>query len=227
VNRGIDDAGFSDLPWVSVFDPAANARALNSIQAEGFRAASELVDRFVRIARGGLNGTDWPTISSAPLNNEQRADIFGATDVAPLLKSWWSVIGQMLLGAEAQDSSGPEEPVVDLEKVETAGRIELVTTAPGVATTEVWLHNRGTTDFGDVTVHCSELLAHDGNIIPSDSVRVLPQIVAMPPRSSRGIAVEVSVGVDVAPGTYRGNLLASGGSGLWLPVILAVEAAPS
>jgi hypothetical protein len=116
---------------------------------------------------------------------------------------------------------------VDLEKVETAGRIELVTTAPGVATTEVWLHNRGTTDFGDVTVHCSELLAHDGNIIPSDSVRVLPQIVAMPPRSSRGLAVEVSVGVDVAPGTYRGNLLASGGSGLWLPVILAVEAAPS
>jgi hypothetical protein len=227
VNRGIDDAGFNDLPWVSVFDPAANARALNSIQAEGFRAASELVDRVVRIARGGLNGTDWPTISSAPLNNEQRADIFGATDVAPLLRSWWSVVGQMLLGADAQKSSRPEGPALDLEKVETAGRLELVTTAPGVAATEVWIHNRGTTDFGDVTVHCSELLSHDGNIIPSDSARLLPHIVAMPPRSSRGITIEVTVAADVAPGTYRGNLLASGGPGLWLPVILAVEAAPS
>jgi hypothetical protein len=110
VNRGIDDAGFSDLPWVSVFDPAANARALNSIQAEGFRAASELVDRFVRIARGGLNGTDWPTISSAPLNNQQRADIFGATDVAPLLKSWWSVIGQMLLEPRPKILLAPKNP---------------------------------------------------------------------------------------------------------------------
>ena len=227
MNRGIDDAGFNDLPWVSVFDPAANARALNSIQAEGFRAASELVDRFVRIARGGLNGTGWPTISSAPLNNEQRADIFGATDVAPLIRSWWSVVGQMLLGADARNSSGPEEPALDLQKGATAGRLELVTTAPGVATAEVWLHNRGTEDFGDVTVHCSELLAHDGNVISPDSVRVLPQSVAMPPRSSRGIAVEVSVARDVAPGTYRGNVVASAGSGLWLPVVLAVEAAPS
>ena len=227
MNRGIDDASFNDLPWTSVFDPAANARALNSIQAEGFRAASELVDRFVRIARSSLNGTDWPTISSAPLNNEQRADIFGATDVAPLIRSWWSVVGQIVLGADAQNSSGPEEPALDLEKLESAGRIELVATAPGVVTTEVWLHNRGTTDFGDVTVHCSELLAHDGNVISSTSVRVLPEVVAMPPRSSRGINVEVSVPPEVAPGTYRGNLLASGGSGLWLPVVLAVEAAPS
>jgi hypothetical protein len=227
VDREIDDASFNDLPWASVFDPAANARALNSIQAEGFRAASELVDRFIRIARGSLNGTDWPTISSAPLNNEQRADIFGATDVAPLIRSWWSVVGQIVLGADAQDSSGPEQPALDLERVESAGRIDLVATAPGVATTEVWLHNRGTTDFGDVTVHCGELLAHDGNVIPSDAVWVQPQVVAMPPRSSRGIAVEVKVAPDVAPGTYRGNLLASGGSGLWLPVVVAVEAAPS
>jgi hypothetical protein len=227
VNRGIDDANFDDLPWASVFDPAANARALNSIQAEGFRAASELVDRFVRLARGGLNGTDWPTISSAPLNNEQRADIFGATDVAPLIRSWWSVVGQMVLGADAQKASGPEEAALDLERAESTGRIELVATASGVATTEVWLHNRGTRDFGDVAVHCSELLAHDGNIIRSGSVRVLPDIVAMPPRSSRGIAVEIRVSQDVAPGTYRGNLVASGGSDLWLPVVLAVEASPS
>ena len=36
----------NDLPWASVFDSAANMRALSAIQADGFRAASELVDRF-------------------------------------------------------------------------------------------------------------------------------------------------------------------------------------
>jgi hypothetical protein len=227
VNRGMDDANFSDLPWASVFDPAANARAVSAIQADGFRAASELVDRLIRITRTGLNGTDWPTISTAPLTNEQRADIFGATDVAPLIRSWWSVLGQMLLGADAPNPSAPDGPNVDLEMAECTGHLDLVATVPGTATAEVWLHNRGTTAFGDVTLHCSELLAHDGNVITSDNVRVDPPAVAMPPRSSRGIAVEVTVPQDIHPGTYRGNLLASAGSGLWLPVTIAVEASPS
>ena len=48
-NRGFNDDGtIDDLPWASVFDPAANARALSAIQAEGFRAASRIVNRFVR-----------------------------------------------------------------------------------------------------------------------------------------------------------------------------------
>ena len=42
-----------DVPWASVFDPAANLRALTTIQAEGFRAASEIVDRVVRWPRSG------------------------------------------------------------------------------------------------------------------------------------------------------------------------------
>ena len=37
-------------------------RALSAVQADGFRAASELVDRFVRIAAAGLNGNE----TSAP-----------------------------------------------------------------------------------------------------------------------------------------------------------------
>lgn len=48
-DRGFNgDGTIDDLPWASVFDPAANARALSAIQAEGFRAASRIVNRFVR-----------------------------------------------------------------------------------------------------------------------------------------------------------------------------------
>ena len=46
----LDGGGIDDLPWATVFDPAANARALGAIQAEGFRAASRIVDRFAQMA---------------------------------------------------------------------------------------------------------------------------------------------------------------------------------
>src|ERR1700739_63056 len=71
VDRGDGDGNINELPWASVFDPAANARALSAIHAEGFRAASELVDRFVPIAatavarNGRSGGRSAP--SAAPL----------------------------------------------------------------------------------------------------------------------------------------------------------------
>ena len=45
-----DEGAISDVPWALVFDPAINVRALGEIQARGFRAAADLVDRFVKIA---------------------------------------------------------------------------------------------------------------------------------------------------------------------------------
>src|SRR3984957_4436147 len=63
-NRGFrDDGTIDDLPWASVFDPAANARALSAIQAEGFRAASRIVDQFVRAV--GSNSEAEAAVSSS------------------------------------------------------------------------------------------------------------------------------------------------------------------
>ena len=42
-----DNGNFADLFFASILDPEANVRRLTAIQAEGFRAASELVDRFL------------------------------------------------------------------------------------------------------------------------------------------------------------------------------------
>ncbi len=54
-----DNGNFADLFFASILDPEANVRRLTAIQAEGFRAASELVDRFVRMATPSSNGTDY------------------------------------------------------------------------------------------------------------------------------------------------------------------------
>jgi hypothetical protein len=225
VDRATGDGNINDPPWASVFDPAANARALSAIQAEGFRAASELVDRFVRVATNGFNGKDRSTPSATPLTNEQRADLFGATDIEPLIRSWWSMVGQFLLGATPRipAPASADAATLDLSNAEATGRLDLTATAPGTATAEVWLHNRGGNDLGQAQLRCSDLLSHDGQVISSNAVTFSPAIVPMPSRSSRGIDVKMEVPQGIQPSVYRGTLLVEGHEQLWLSVVLTVR----
>lgn len=229
MDRGTGDGSINDLPWASVFDPAANARALSAIQAEGFRAASEIVDRFARIATTGLNGKDRSTASAAPLTNDQRADLLGATDIEPLIRSWWVMIGQFLLGSAPRvpDPLSADGASLDFSNEEAEGRLDLAATTQGTATAQVWLHNRGADDLGQIRLRCSDLLAADGSVISSDAVTLNPAVVPMPTRSSRGIDVKIEVPQGVQPGVYRGTLLVEGHPELWLPVVMAVRSSVS
>jgi hypothetical protein len=241
VDRGNRDGNINELPWASVFDPAANARALSAIQAEGFRAASELVDRFVRIAATGVGGSarsdarsdarsnSRSTPSGASLTQDQRADLFGATDIEPLIRSWWSMVGQFLLGSvpRAMDSPAADPATLDFSNSEAQGRLDLEATVPGTTTAEVWLHNRAAKDLGEVALRCSDLLAHDGGVMASGAVTFIPAAVPMPGRSSRGIELKIEVPQEVKPGLYRGTLLVVGHPELWLPVVLTVRSSAS
>jgi hypothetical protein len=237
VDRGDRDGNINELPWASVFDPAANARALSAIQAEGFRAASELVDRFVRIAATGVGrsaGSDArsdsrSTPSAASLTQDQRADLFGATDIEPLIRSWWSMVGQFLLGSvpRATDSPEADPAALDFSNSEAQGRLDLEATVPGTTTAEVWLHNRAAKDLGEVALRCSDLLAYDGGVMESGAVTFIPAAVPMPGRSSRGIELKIEVPQEVQPGLYRGTLLVEGHPELWLPVVLTVRSSVS
>ncbi len=85
----------NELPWASVFDSAANMRALTAIQAEGFRAASRIVDRFIVAAADSVHTRAGTDTSRSRLSPDERADLWGATDIEPLLKSWWSMVNQL------------------------------------------------------------------------------------------------------------------------------------
>jgi hypothetical protein len=225
-----DDGGIGNgVPWASVFDSTANMRALSAIQADGFRAASELVDRFVRMASTGLNGTAGSMASPTSSPQEQSGDLYGATGLEPLVTSWWMTVDELLRAAAPRDDRGaaPVPASLDFANAQASGRLYLETVAPGTATSEVWLHNAGSVDMGKVRLRCSDLLAHDGALISAEMLRFEPDVVAMPARSSRGVSVEVEVdeveGQRVAPGSYRGTLLADGHPELWLPVELAIK----
>lgn len=225
MNSANDGGTNSDLPWASVFDAGANMRALSAIQADGFRAASELVERFVRMASAGLNGTaNAPTPAARPAD-ERNADLFGATGLEPLMTSWWAMADQFLrVAAPPNDqSAAPVAANLDLATAQANGGLYLETVAPGTATAEVWLHNGGPVDMGKVQLRCSDLLAHDGTVMPAHTMRFEPDIIPMPARSSRGLTVELDVADDLPPGKYRGTLVADGHPDIWLPVEVAIK----
>jgi hypothetical protein len=216
-----------DVPWASIFDPAANVRALTAVQAEGFRAASELVDRFVRMVATRPDGSTAGARQSAPMSNEQRADLLGATDIEPLIRSWWSMAGQFLMGGAPQTPSAAAaiSPTLDFTGSAATGRLELETQAGDPATAEMWLHNAADQDLGRIRLRCSALMSDDGSVIESDACRIDPKAVPVPGRSSRGVGITIKVTKKTQPGLYRGTVLVEGRPELWLPVALAVRPA--
>ena len=222
MDRGSENGRSGAVPWASVFDPAANVQALTAIQHEGFRAASELVDRFVRIAAAGVS----PVEATAPQSEEERAAVFGAVDIQPLIRSWWSMVGQFVPGSAPTSAAGPADDghgaTLDLAAIVADGRVDLDAVPASWASTEIWLVNRSRDDRGKVKLRCGDLLSDRGAVIESSAVTIDPSKVRMPGRSSRGADVTVDVGPDVVPGVYRGTVMAEGFPDLWLPIVVTV-----
>lgn len=224
---GANNGEIHDVPWASIFDPAANVRALTAVQAEGFRAASELVDRFVRMVAARPDGGATAARQSAPWATEQRADFLGATDVEPLIRSWWAMAGQFLMGGAPQTPAQAPAvaPALDFGGAGSTGRLEFDAEAGETATTEVWLHNASEQDLGRIRLRCSDLMADDGSVIAAAAIRLDPKVVPVPGRSSRGVGVTVELAKKVSPGLYRGTVLVEGRPDLWLPLALSVRRA--
>lgn len=217
MNNPFDEGTIDNLPWASIFDPAANARALSAIQAEGFRAARRIVDKFAQATTASVDG--------AGVAAGDGADSVGLPEWERATRAWWSTAGQFLLRslpAQADRSGGPV--TLDVNNPESKDALLLSITRPGSTTGEIWLHNRESDDRAQVRLRCSELLGHQGEVIGADAVRADPAVVPMPRRSSRGVAITVDVGAEVRPDIYRGTLLAADYPDLWLPVVLTVLA---
>ena len=148
----------------------------------------------------------------------------GLQEFERFTRAWWSMAGQFLLRSMPTAATAAGGSVsLDVNSPDHAGSVDLDAAVGGSATAEVWVHNRGADDRGDVRLHCSDLLSHDGDILRASAVDIDTDVVTMSRRSSRGVAVTIDVGPEIRPGVYRGTLLASGHPDLWLPVVLTVR----
>lgn len=220
VNGGPQGEGtLSDIPWAAAFDPAVNVRALGEIQARGFRAASDIVDRFVRLRQ--------PTETSSSTTQSSPPDRPALPDVGQVFAAWQKVLGQIVGSLQPVAGPQPDTATLDLLNSSANGQLLLEAAEGGAVCTEVWLHNSGADDLGEVVLRCSDLLAHDGVAIPAATVRFTPDIVPMVGRSSRGVTMEIDLPQGAAAGCYRGTLLADGHPDVWLPIAVTVNPAAS
>jgi hypothetical protein len=223
----------------SRLDPSAAAHVLADVERRGLRAANELVDRLVHSIDGdGEPHDDGPRDGSASAASSHDAagpSAAGLTDNlvrlwAELVRLGLDTFGQVASpGGPSRADGGGRGATLDIVTGASTGmvRIEVVPPEPASdrgttshAQTEVWLHNGSHGDYADVALHCGDLRASDGAVLPATSVRFDPAAVDLPARSSRGVAISVTT--DGPPGTYRGVVLATGVPDAWLPIEVVV-----
>ena len=90
----------------------------------------------------------------------------------------------------------------------------------------IWMHNT-TARQASAIPHLTDLASHDGRVVSASAGRFQPATLTIAPNASASATVEVVLG-DVAPGVYRGHILARGLPDVALPVRLLVrtEAGP-
>ena len=252
--------GFGERPWSSLFDPAANVRALGDIQRRGLQAAGELVDRLVGDAdrHAAATSADDRETGAPDRDHSDEHDPHGAhgaheahgapggSPAAALFEVWLDLLQRGFQAvtdargtAVVPTSNGHRGATVDLGaglttgtvRIEAAGGdggssggdVEDDRSGDGRAEAEVWLHNGTAEPRANVSLHCGDLRAHDGSLLPAGAVRFDPDRVGeLPARSSRGVVVSAVLHADQPAGVYRGVILATGVPDAWLPLEIVV-----
>jgi hypothetical protein len=221
--------GRSSLPWASLLDPVANAKALGDIQAQALRAAGDLVERLAAAA-------DESRLSGAPSREGRPGDPAATNgDAAQLIDAWIEMLRRVStqVGGAAPGDADRERAEVDIRGGSPGPGLRLVVNESGekaLDDAEVWLHNGTTTAFGPLRLRVGGLWSPGGTLLDA-RIECDPSCVEeLPARSSRGIVLAVAKdGVDapLPAGVFRGVLQVDGAPDVWLPIEVLVTGSGS
>ena len=192
-----------------LFDPVAGMRAMADIQAEGLRAAGDLIERM---------------LGSEPDGPGQRASS-PTGDYAALVEAWTELLRRTVDGLARPGGPGAMTAAVDSSGVGPPVRLALSGAGEAArAESEVWLHNGTSSAVGPLALRCGQLADSAGTVLDGAEVCFEPPEVALlPARSSRAVVVSLGATGPLRPGTYRGTIQARGAPHLWLPLEVAIE----
>jgi hypothetical protein len=191
------------------FDPVAGMRAMADIQADGLRAASQLLERMVGHDRDGPG----PRATSPE------------RDYTALVDTWADFLQRIAAGLAQPVQPGTVTIPVDSGAVGPPLRLAVneSESAQG-AVAEVWLHNGTSSAFGPLALRCGQLTAPDGTVLDGAHVGFEPaEVELLPPRSSRAVSVSLAPTGSLRPGVYRGTIQADGAPKVWLPFEVAID----
>lgn len=181
------------------------------IQADGLRAASDLLDRMLGADRG-----------SAPPPREPPPD----SSSKALLDAWLDMLQRIATGlSRPAERDGALTVSLDSAGVGPALRLELggSSGASDESSVEVWLENGAPSAIGPLTLRSGPLTDADGELLAEVEVRFEPgELEPLPPRSARAVRVSLTATGSPLPGVYRGMIQADGAPKLWLPVEVAI-----
>ena len=213
------------------FGPFQALTALTDVQRRGLDAATQVAREFADLLdmqpspgmqpspdvqpSPGQADDGGPVNGSEPGLAQLRVTVARALDLyADLVRSsfegYADLMDQMLRsrGVEFDSARG--------------GFLTLQGAAGARAIGTVWMHNT-TARRASAVPRLTDFASHDGRVVPASAGCFQPAALTIGPGASTSATVEVLLG-DVAPGVYRGYVLARGLPDAALPVRLLVRA---
>jgi hypothetical protein len=185
----------------------------HEIRDMGFRAASEVVDRFIRLMGDDPRPPSQLAGEDRSAFRQLRGDLARAVDanldlVRRAFDLYAGAVDRLLGGDPDTDSRHFQMPAV----------------LPGhQASSTLWIHNTTAAPASGLRVHGSDLVSHKRDTIPADAWRFEPaEIDIAPPGSSLPVAVDLQVSGDTAPGIYHGQVLVTNLPGEYMTVEIEV-----
>ena len=202
------DGESSQKPSRPLFDPVAGVRAMADIQAEGLRAAGDLIERML----GSEPDDARPRPSSA------------AGDYTALVEAWTDLLRGTVDGFARLSRPGAVTVAVDSTGIGPQLRLAHDSGDADGSTAEVWIHNGTSSAVGPLALRCGQLSDCEGTMLEgADVCFEPPEVASLPARSSRAFVVSLAASRPLRPGTYRGTIQARGAPGLWLPLEVVID----
>jgi hypothetical protein len=203
------------------FGPFQALSTFTEVQRRGLEAAAQVIEGFI----AGLGAQQPPAGPGvAETNGHEPGFAQVRASVARTLDLYSDLVRRSFEGyADLVEQSLRARGVRLHGAMDDQAEFAVQAVAGTRATGTVWLHN-STDRTASAVLHLTGLTAHDGRVVPGTAATFEPAAVRIAPGAS--VAARLALPLDgVAPGLYRGHVLADGLPEAALPVRLVVTGA--